>query len=49
MSTLPPDEIFFTDGEVSQVKWATTSEIKEMIDEQVFFNYGPDYLKIVLG
>ena len=43
------EEICFTDGEVSQVKWATTLEIKEMIDEGIFLNYGPNYLKRILG
>ena len=46
---VPIEEISFSDGEVSQVKWASRSEIKELMAGGRFPSYGPNYLKRVLG
>jgi len=42
---VPVEEIRFLDGEVSQVKWATKSEIEALMEEDIFPRYGPNYLK----
>ena len=46
---VPIEEIRFLDGEVSQVKWATKSEIEALMEEGIFPRSGPNYLKPVLG
>jgi 8-oxo-dGTP diphosphatase len=45
---VPIEEIHFVDGEVSEVKWATKSEIEDLMAEDVFPQYGPNYLNPVL-
>ena len=46
---VPIEGVRFLDGEVSEVKWATKSEIEDLMAEDVFPQYGPNYLKPVIG
>ena len=46
---VPSEEISFSDGEGSQVKWASKLEIKELMADDHFPPYGPNYLKRVWG
>ena len=46
---VPIEEIRFLDEEVSQIKWATKSEIEALMQEDISPQYGPNYLKPILG
>lgn len=42
-SDIPTDKLVLQQSEVAEAKWVTFSELKEMIDEGRFHNYGQDY------
>lgn len=46
-SDIPTDKLVLQQSEVAEAKWVTFSELKEMIDEGRFHNYGQDYFNRV--
>lgn len=42
-SDISTDKLVLQQSEVAEAKWVTFSELKEMIDEGRFHNYGQDY------
>ena len=43
----PAKELILQESEVAEVKWATEAELKEMIKNGEFHNYGEEYFNLV--